>query len=130
VKVFDNIISKKDQKFIKNNLLENNFPWYFLPDITHNFNEHQGRPGHYHLFMDNGKQNSDYINDIKKICENVNKKIKKQLDYANQKDIDFVVIIGKEELDSNKFKIKDMAKGEEIVFDDLNNIFKEINSLN
>ncbi|MEK9755583.1 MAG: histidine--tRNA ligase [Bacteroidota bacterium] len=58
------------------------------------------------------------------------KKIKKQLDYANQKGIDFVVIIGKEELDSNKFKIKDMTKGEEIVFEDLNNIFKEINSLN
>ena len=79
MKVFNNIISKKEQEELKNLLLGNNFPWYFLPDITHNFNEHQGRPGHYHLFMDNGKQNSDYINDIKKICENVNKKIKKQL---------------------------------------------------
>jgi len=77
----------------------------------------------------------DHVNKLREnniACEIYpsDKKIKKQLDYANQKDIDFVVIIGKEELDSNKFKIKDMAKGEEIVFDDLNNIFKEINSLN
>lgn len=77
----------------------------------------------------------DHVNKLREnniACEIYpsDKKIKKQLDYANQKDIDFVVIIGKEELESNKFKIKDMAKGEEIVFDDLNNIFKEINSLN
>ena len=30
-------------------------------------------------------------------------KIKKQMDYANQRGIDFVVIVGQEELNKNKF---------------------------
>ena len=77
-----------------------------------------------------GQVNKLRENDISCEIYPSDKKIKKQLEYANQKGIDFVVIIGKEELDSNKFKVKDMTKGEEIVFDNLNNIFKEINSLN
>ena len=77
-----------------------------------------------------GQVNKLRENDISCEIYPSDKKIKKQLEYANQKGIDFVVIIGKEELDSNKFKVKDMTKGEEIVFDNINNIFKEINSLN
>ena len=77
-----------------------------------------------------GQVNKLRENDISCEIYPSDKKIKKQLEYANQKGIDFVVIIGKEELDSNKFKVKDMTKGEEIVFDNLNNIFKEISSLN
>ena len=77
-----------------------------------------------------GQVNKLRENDISCEIYPSDKKIKKQLEYANQKGIDFVVIIGKEELDSNIFKVKDMTKGEEIVFDNINNIFKEINSLN
>jgi len=80
VKVFDNIIPKKQQEEIKNFMMYGGtFPWYFVSDITHIDNMHQSRPGHFHLFMENFKTNSDYINEIKKISDNVNKKIKKKL---------------------------------------------------
>ena len=38
-------------------------------------------------------------------------KIKKQMDYANQRGIDYVVLIGEEELNKNIFKLKDMSSG-------------------
>ncbi len=79
MRVFNNIISKKEQEKIKDVLYGRNFPWYYVPDITINNNEHQSRPGHSHVFYTEGKQNSDYVDIIKKISENVNKKIKKQL---------------------------------------------------
>ena len=51
MKVFDNIISKKDQKFIKNNLLDNeNFPWSYVSDVSKKDNTHQRRPGFKHIF--------------------------------------------------------------------------------
>ena len=51
MKVFDNIISKKDQKFIKNNLLDNgNFPWSYVSDVSKKGNTHQRRPGFKHIF--------------------------------------------------------------------------------
>ena len=51
MKVFDNIISKKDQKFIKNNLLDNaNFPWSYISDVSKKDNTHQRRPGFKHVF--------------------------------------------------------------------------------
>ena len=51
MKVFDNIISKKDQKFIKNNLLDNaDFPWSYVSDISKKDNTHQRRPGFKHIF--------------------------------------------------------------------------------
>jgi histidyl-tRNA synthetase len=40
-------------------------------------------------------------------------KIKKQMDYANQKGINYVVIIGEDELKNSIFKIKDMSNGTE-----------------
>ena len=55
-------------------------------------------------------------------------KIKKQMDYANQRRIDYVVLIGEEERNRNIFKLKDMTSGDESSFD-LNNIIPEIEKL-
>ena len=55
-------------------------------------------------------------------------KIKKQMDYANQKGINYVVIIGEDELKNSIFKIKDMSSGAESEFN-LNNIVSEIERL-
>jgi len=40
-------------------------------------------------------------------------KLKKQLDYANKKQIPLVVIIGSEEMSSGQFTVKDMANGQQ-----------------
>ena len=55
-------------------------------------------------------------------------KIKKQMEYANQRGIDFVVIVGEEELNKNIFKLKDMSSGKESSFN-LNDIVSELESL-
>ena len=58
-----------------------------------------------------------------------NVKIKKQLDYANQRGIDYVVIIGGEEVKSNIFKLKDMKSGNQSSID-IDNLLSEIESIN
>jgi histidyl-tRNA synthetase len=55
-------------------------------------------------------------------------KIKKQMDYANQKGINYVVIIGEDELKNSIFKIKDMSNGTESTFN-FNDIVSEIEKL-
>ena len=55
-------------------------------------------------------------------------KIKKQMDYANQKGINYVVIIGEDELKNSIFKIKDMSNGTESTFN-LSDIVSEIEKL-
>ena len=45
------------------------------------------------------------------------RKLKKSLDYANREKIKYVIIIGTEEISSNKLKIKDMDKGIDILVD-------------
>jgi histidyl-tRNA synthetase len=40
-------------------------------------------------------------------------KIKKQLDYADKKQIPFVCIIGSEEMNSKQFTLKNMISGEQ-----------------
>ena len=57
-----------------------------------------------------------------------NIKIKKQMDYANQNDFDYVIIIGQEELDNNSFKLKDMKSGKESSHS-FDKIINEIDSL-
>tara|TARA_A100001011_G_scaffold280963_1_gene290963 strand:- start:166 stop:726 length:561 start_codon:yes stop_codon:yes gene_type:complete len=80
VKVFDNIISKKDQVDLKNLLLKDDyFPWYYCSDISKKDNKYQSRPGFKHNFMIDGKVNSEHYIQISKIFEKVNKKIKKEL---------------------------------------------------
>jgi len=40
-------------------------------------------------------------------------KLKKQMDFANKKQIPFVALIGSEELKTGKFTIKEMASGQQ-----------------
>ncbi|MCX8490004.1 MAG: histidine--tRNA ligase [Cyclobacteriaceae bacterium] len=40
-------------------------------------------------------------------------KLKKQLDYANKKEIPFVIVIGSDEMESGVLTLKDMARGEQ-----------------
>ena len=75
-----------------------------------------------------------YINQLREkniTCELYpsNAKIKKQLDYANQKGIDYVIIIGDEEVKSNSFKLKDMKSGNQSSID-ISNLLSEIEGLN
>ena len=51
------------------------------------------------------------------------------MDYANQKGVDYVIIIGDEEVKSNIFKLKEMNTGEQSSID-ISNILSEIESLN
>jgi len=56
-------------------------------------------------------------------------KIKKQLDYANKKGIDFVVIIGDDELKKGIFKVKDMSKGEESTYTEIDSLAQKIKDI-
>ena len=76
----------------------------------------------------------DYVNQLRKdgiVCEiyPVDVKIKKQLDYANKKGIDFVVIIGDDELKKDIFKVKDMSKGEELTFTQIDSLAQKIKDI-
>tara|TARA_Y100001937_G_scaffold59987_1_gene82295 strand:- start:873 stop:1445 length:573 start_codon:yes stop_codon:yes gene_type:complete len=79
IKILDNIITKKQQEEIKKFLYGNHFPWYYVHDITHHTNKQQSRPGHQHLFYQNGESNSHLSDKIHVISDAVNKKIKKKL---------------------------------------------------
>ena len=77
---------------------------------------------------------SNYIHSINKlrqdgiVCDIYpgEAKIKKQLDYANKNDIDFVVIIGENELKDDMFKIRDMTKGVESTYNEIKNLADKI----
>ena len=76
----------------------------------------------------------DSVNQLRKdgiVCEIYpsDVKIKKQLDYANKKGIDFVVIIGDDELKKDIFKVKDMSKGEELTFKQIDSLAKKIKEI-
>jgi len=80
IQVIDNIISKKEQENLKNIFYSNQFPWFYTADVTSSIlNKKQSRPAFSHIFMKDGNINSDYYNIVKKISDNVNKKIKKKL---------------------------------------------------
>ena len=90
------------------------------------------------LFLNFGTQKTDdllnfvdQLRDKNIICELYpsNKKIKKQMEYANQRNIDYAILIGDDELKSNIFKIKDMSKGEESSHN-LNDIISVLEKLN
>ena len=42
-----------------------------------------------------------------------NAKMKKQMTYANRRNIPFVVLVGEQEMTSNTYTLKDMEKGEQ-----------------
>ena len=76
----------------------------------------------------------DSVNQLRKdgiVCEIYpdDVKIKKQLDYANKKGIDFVVIIGDDELKKDIFKVKDMSKGEELTFTQIDSLAQKIKDI-
>ena len=52
------------------------------------------------------------------ICELYpkNVKIKKQLDYANKKNFDFVVLIGEDEIKNDSFVLKNMSSGDQVSY--------------
>ena len=75
-KIIDDAITKKDQKFIKEFLLDNKlFPWFFMKDVTSK-NKKQNRPAFSHYFVMDKKQNSNAIDNLKPIFK---KYIKKEI---------------------------------------------------
>jgi histidyl-tRNA synthetase len=90
------------------------------------------------LFLNFGLEKLDniisYVDQLREkniICELYpsDVKIKKQMDYANQRGVDYVIIIGDEEIKSNIFKLKDMKSGDQSSFD-ISNLLTEIENLN
>ena len=76
----------------------------------------------------------DFVNQLRNdgiVCEIYpdDVKIKKQLDYANKKGIDFVVIIGHDELKKDIFKVKDMSKGEESTYTEIDSLAQKIKDI-
>ena len=70
LEVFDDIIDKSLQEKIKSTLFSDNFPWYFLPDLTSNEKENQSRHGFLHLFVDDNIENSEFYTTIRPILDN------------------------------------------------------------
>jgi histidyl-tRNA synthetase len=64
------------------------------------------------------------------ICELYpkNVKIKKQLDYANKKNFDFVVLIGEDEIKNKSFVLKNMISGDQMSYN-IDTIEEEIKKL-
>ena len=79
IKILDNIITKEEQEDFKNTLHGAKFNWFYIPDVTKLDNNQQQRPCLTHLYMDNGHINSVWYDYVKKISDNVNKKLKKKL---------------------------------------------------
>ena len=63
----------------------------------------------------NGVKTEIYLN---------NKKLKAKFKYADKLEIPYVIIIGEDEINTNKFKLKDMKTGEEkeVSFDDIDSL--------
>ena len=75
----------------------------------------------------------NYINNLRYegiICELYPKsvKIKKQLDYANKKNFDFVVLIGEDEIKNDSFVLKNMSSGDQVSYN-IDTIEEEIKKL-
>ncbi|RPD98663.1 histidine--tRNA ligase [Aureibaculum marinum] len=75
------------------------------------------------LFINFGENEALYcLKTIKKLRENEVKselypdkaKLKKQMNYANKRDIDYVVLVGESELKEQNFTLKNMKSGEQI----------------
>ena len=79
IKILDNIITKEEQEDFKNTLHGAKFNWFYIPDVTKLDNKQQQRPCLTHLYMNNGHINSVWYDYVKKISDNVNKKLKKKL---------------------------------------------------
>jgi len=58
--VFDDIVDTKIQDEIKDTMLSQQFPWYYLADITDPTRMKQARPGFQHFFVIDNKVASDW----------------------------------------------------------------------
>jgi histidyl-tRNA synthetase len=61
------------------------------------------------------------------IVLNPDLKLEKQLKYADKKGVSFVIIIGPEEVAKNSVKLKNMKTGEQIIFDQLDQLVQYVN---
>ncbi len=88
------------------------------------------------LFINFGEKEALYsLNAIKHIRSNGynaelypdNAKMKKQMNYANKRNIPFVVLVGEEEVNNNNYTLKNMRSGEQekCSLDDLINLLKQ-----
>ena len=74
--VFDDIISKIEQENIKTIFLKDQFPWYFVSDVTNSeLVKIDKRPGFKHSFVIDEKSNSSYLDVVIPIIKNSCKKI-------------------------------------------------------
>ena len=87
------------------------------------------------LFLNFGEIESDYcLSLVKKLRDNkintelypASDKIKKQMTYANNKEVEFVVIVGEDEMNSGKLSVKNMKTGDQknMSMSDLINLIK------
>ena len=80
IKIYDNIISKKEQEEIKKTLViesqVRSFSWFFKPDVTLTYNKHQKRSGFAHVFLTEGKINSHFYKLVEPIITKTAKKAK------------------------------------------------------
>ena len=61
VHIFDDIIDLNYQEQIKTTLLENDFQWYYIHDVTNPYVNEQQRPGFQHnLVLEYGQENSPH----------------------------------------------------------------------
>jgi hypothetical protein len=70
IRIFDNIIPLKEQNKLVDLFLGNNFPWFYIPDITNPLNKKQNRHALSHNFINNGNLNSNHFKNIKPIINN------------------------------------------------------------
>ena len=77
------------------------------------------------LFLNFGNDEAAYCmtalktfreSDVKAELYPDNKKIKKQMDYANKREIEFVVMVGSNELQNNTYTLKNMNSGEQATY--------------
>ena len=72
VHIFDDIIDLNYQEQIKTTLLENDFAWYYIGDVTNPYVNEQQRPGFQHnLVLEYGQENSPHhilFENLIKIC--------------------------------------------------------------
>jgi len=59
IKIIDNIVSIKEQNKIKEYVLSNYFPWYYINDVSYLDNPDERKPGLSHYFVKKGKKSSD-----------------------------------------------------------------------
>ena len=61
--VIDDFIDKDYQQKIKNNLMgDNDFPWYYIDDVTAAYEEgNQGRPGLSHVYVEHNEDDTSEI---------------------------------------------------------------------